>query len=1170
MDLQAEAKKRWPRLVPLVELMLSEPRSGTGHALVEEIDFLMQDSASRKSDGAPVAQEQPAQSYAVDQFLELLSDCRDILPICFVKLQGFQTQTGSNCLLAALTSRSSTISTKLLQGTEPAPSPNPSIGSLILCYAVSAALDGGAAVCSELLIREAIALTLHSARNKGSEHQQLLWGSLCCSKMIPREPPCCFNEDDGESCGEDRGALGDSVQEIKDQVEFNGQKDDPPFVRIFRLYLAFIQNESMDQANIEAQAASDVFHSLTTTFAASGGKREQFDACTLAALQTLLTARSQQDHQDPSPGHRQLLLFLRCHPDVPMLLRTLLEVDVDGRSKERKNKGTHSMFDLAKCLYESDMRGLAWACSQLLRPEANCNMDQRLQNLLVMESSASEFNSSMGQSEKDDEQRALLWPPETLEPVLFCLLHDPAVRVRRMAMKLVENVTLSQESPTMEAFVRAIALKTRDKDGMVQQQAVKLLLQLPTPFLRDKCSIAELLHVSRFAKKSNATTHAERLEDFYKPQAKEYDNFRSRFLWAREPMLTAVASCTYGRSDLVWVDLGGGTGENIELMAAVMPVESFRTVYVVDLCHSLCQQAKMRFQEDSRFGNVVVVEGDACTFELPEGVTADIVTFSYSLSMIPPFHAAVDNALALLTPKTGILGVCDFGVSQKYDEPQRQMGWARRMFWSPSPPQPPAPAQHAFIGEHLSPLRGPLRIAKPPAILFSLQYDNKRGSYNLKEAKLSQSLSRACGIPVNSPDYQAAINWRSVAAGKSMGLFVDVMYERLMKKHCSANGVLTVGDVNARLDQLVAADAGEGKIQANLYRFQGAHHSVGLITRCTAEQMRILIHIIMRQLRFHLSPEFILRDYHPDSVDMYGTCMDLQRVIEELKDLSYRRPQAHPGSCIRPQLADRCNGTALAFKKMDGQPFTVEFKFDGERMQLRPPSCFEPFGGIRSVINAARDGKHPDEIVQMNHWGDSVQTSNPDYEPPALKDVEIVFIAFDERQVVLSRLMKPSHKEGAPAAPHGSLPHTQTKAHSQFPQPHTSTIFIDPAIQPPTISTTFTNFHRNARRYSADSSSQTTRRERQAVLSRLIKPSHKEGVPAGPHGSAVSRMIALIPDQVALGGQVLSRTGSTLADITNMMEWVEEKQLKPDYIHDPDIDAIIIGGCYGTKKNAGV
>ena len=38
------------------------------------------------------------------------------------------------------------------------------------------------------------------------------------------------------------------------------------------------------------------------------------------------------------------------------------------------------------------------------------------------------------------------------------------------------------------------------------------------------------------------------------------DKFRSSFLWGRKPMLAACAARLADQKDLIWVDLGGGTG----------------------------------------------------------------------------------------------------------------------------------------------------------------------------------------------------------------------------------------------------------------------------------------------------------------------------------------------------------------------------------------------------------------------------------------------------------------------------------------------------------------------------------------------------------------------------------------------------------------------------------
>ena len=117
------------------------------------------------------------------------------------------------------------------------------------------------------------------------------------------------------------------------------------------------------------------------------------------------------------------------------------------------------------------------------------------------------------------------------------------------------------------------------------------------------------------------------------------------------------------------------------MMDKYIPIKSFKKVYVVDLCASLCRVAERKCA-DKGWTNVEVVEGDACAWKPAEGKVT-LVTFSYSLSMIPPFIAAIDNGIGMLRDD-GIFGIADFYVSSKFDLPLRQMSWARRFFWRSS------------------------------------------------------------------------------------------------------------------------------------------------------------------------------------------------------------------------------------------------------------------------------------------------------------------------------------------------------------------------------------------------------------------------------------------------------------------------------------------------------
>lgn len=50
------------------------------------------------------------------------------------------------------------------------------------------------------------------------------------------------------------------------------------------------------------------------------------------------------------------------------------------------------------------------------------------------------------------------------------------------------------------------------------------------------------------------------------------DKFRANFLWGRKPMLAACAARLYDRSNMIWVDLGGGTGVSNAKLGEVVGV----------------------------------------------------------------------------------------------------------------------------------------------------------------------------------------------------------------------------------------------------------------------------------------------------------------------------------------------------------------------------------------------------------------------------------------------------------------------------------------------------------------------------------------------------------------------------------------------------------------------
>jgi S-adenosylmethionine-diacylgycerolhomoserine-N-methlytransferase len=168
-------------------------------------------------------------------------------------------------------------------------------------------------------------------------------------------------------------------------------------------------------------------------------------------------------------------------------------------------------------------------------------------------------------------------------------------------------------------------------------------------------------------------SHEDRLESFYAGQASAYDEFRKRLLQGRQELWSDLRGRVDGG---VWIDMGGGTGSNLEYFADEMA--RWEKIYVVDLSSSLLEVAKERAEQNG-WDNVEVVHADATTFRLER--PADVVTFSYSLTMIPDWFAAIDAARANLRDD-GLLGVVDFFISRKYAaDGNSQHGWLTRTGW---------------------------------------------------------------------------------------------------------------------------------------------------------------------------------------------------------------------------------------------------------------------------------------------------------------------------------------------------------------------------------------------------------------------------------------------------------------------------------------------------------
>jgi S-adenosylmethionine-diacylgycerolhomoserine-N-methlytransferase len=167
--------------------------------------------------------------------------------------------------------------------------------------------------------------------------------------------------------------------------------------------------------------------------------------------------------------------------------------------------------------------------------------------------------------------------------------------------------------------------------------------------------------------------HQERLDSFYAGQAEGYDAFRAHLLKGRQELYELLPVPEGG----VWIEMGGGTASNLEYVEDRLA--RLKEVHVVDLSGSLLAVARDRVTSKV-WRNVRLHNQDVTRFDL-SGDRADVITFSYSLTMIPDWIAALENARRLLKPG-GVLAVVDFYVARKYPAAGcKRQSWFTRSFW---------------------------------------------------------------------------------------------------------------------------------------------------------------------------------------------------------------------------------------------------------------------------------------------------------------------------------------------------------------------------------------------------------------------------------------------------------------------------------------------------------
>tara|TARA_Y100000992_G_C21271489_1_gene497179 strand:+ start:896 stop:2722 length:1827 start_codon:yes stop_codon:yes gene_type:complete len=144
------------------------------------------------------------------------------------------------------------------------------------------------------------------------------------------------------------------------------------------------------------------------------------------------------------------------------------------------------------------------------------------------------------------------------------------------------------------------------------------------------------------------TSQQDRLDSFYKNQAEYYDTYRQHMLHGRESLIASIPF----KYNSNWLDVGGGTGYSVNLVRN--KIDSFNQIDIIEYSKSMhCVLA----YNVSNYKNINTYCEDIHKYK--SNIKYDIITFSYSLVMIPDLELTIKKVIDLLKPN-GILAITDF------------------------------------------------------------------------------------------------------------------------------------------------------------------------------------------------------------------------------------------------------------------------------------------------------------------------------------------------------------------------------------------------------------------------------------------------------------------------------------------------------------------------------
>lgn len=166
-------------------------------------------------------------------------------------------------------------------------------------------------------------------------------------------------------------------------------------------------------------------------------------------------------------------------------------------------------------------------------------------------------------------------------------------------------------------------------------------------------------------------SHAMRMDGIYRTQRHFYDLTRKYYLLGRDRLIEGL-DATPGMEVL---EVGCGTGRNL-----VRAAQHWQGVYFtgLDISAAMLETASVSVMREGLIEQIALHQADAAAFTTIPYFTErkfDRIFLSYTLSMIPPWELALEEAAGALA-KGGSLHIVDFGQQEKLP------GWFRAMLFA--------------------------------------------------------------------------------------------------------------------------------------------------------------------------------------------------------------------------------------------------------------------------------------------------------------------------------------------------------------------------------------------------------------------------------------------------------------------------------------------------------